>query len=206
MSSDNGPGRLHVANDPALGCRLILGAIGPTTLVAIRPDSGMDGAAWLDAATLPNAASWVAHRNASGVNLYFTLNEPLTGLCKKAAKSDIHILRGIGADVDAKQGRSLEDARAAINVIPSRPSLIIMSGGGWQPLWLFEPAVQATPDSVSRVEAVGRKIATLTGGDAVQSVDHIFRLPFTVNHPNQKKRAEGRTACLSGVLVQGEDQ
>jgi hypothetical protein len=161
---------------------------------------------WLDMATFPNVADWAAQRNAAGANLYFTLNEPVTGLCKKAAKSDIRTLRGAAADIDAKQGRSLEEARMAIEIIPCRPSLIIMSGGGWQPLWLFDVPIQATPDAVSRAEAVGRKIAALTGGDAVQSVDHIFRLPFTINHPNRKKRAEGRTDCLSGILVQGNDQ
>jgi hypothetical protein len=164
----------------------------------------MDGAVWLDAATLSNAASWAAHRNAAGANLYFTLNEPSPGLSRKPSKLDIRLLRGIGADIDAKNGRSIEDALGAIGVIARAPSLLIMSGGGWQPLWLFDAPVQATPDAVPRVETVGRKIAALAGGDAVQNIDRIFRLPFTINHPNKKKRAEGRTECLSGLLVQGD--
>jgi hypothetical protein len=195
------PPQLYVADRPDAGCLLILRDIGPTTLVAIRPDSGMDGAAWLDETTLPSAASWAVQRNGAGANLYFTLNEPSTGLCRKAAKSDIRSLRGIGADIDAKDGRSLEDARVAIGGVPSQPSLIIMSGGGWQPLWLFEAPVRATQ------EAVGRTIAQLTGGDAVQNVDRVYRLPFTVNYPNKRKREQGRTACLSGIIhVQGGQQ
>jgi hypothetical protein len=193
--------QLCVANDPAKGCELILRAIGPTTLVAIRPDRGMDGATWLDTATLANAANWATQRSAAGSNLYFTLNKPLDGLGKKPAKSDIEILRGNGADIDAKDGRSLDDTRAAIAAVPYPPSLIVMSGGGWQPLWLFGTPIDATPEAVSRVEATGRTIAALTGGDAVQNIDRIFRLPFTVNYPNQKKREQGREPCLSGIIL-----
>jgi hypothetical protein len=185
-----------------MGCKLILNAIGATTLVAIQPDGGI-GAAWLDRMTLAATTDWAARLNGAGANLYFTLNEPLPGLCRKAAKAAIRMLRGIGADIDAKDGRSLEDAWMALGTVPHPPSLLIMSGGGWQPLWLFDVPIEVTPETVSQVEAVGRRIAALTGGDAVQNIDRIFRLPFTVNHPNKKKRAQGRTACLSGILLQG---
>jgi hypothetical protein len=198
--------QLYVADRPDMGCQAILRAIGATTLVAIRPDSGMDGAVWLDAATLSNAASWAAQRNAAGANLYFTLNEPVSGLGKKPTKADIRTLRGIGADIDAKAGRDLDTAWAAIDAVPYPPSLIIMSGGGWQPFWLFDVPIEATPDTVSQVEAVGRKIAKLTRGDAVQNIDRIFRLPFTMNHPNKKKREQGRTVCLSGLILMQEGQ
>jgi hypothetical protein len=196
----------YVVNNPATGCQLILRAIGATTLVAIQPDSGVVNAAWLDTETLTSAAGWAtqrnaAQRNAAGANLYFTLNEPVSGLCKKPAKADIRTLRGIGADIDAKAGRDLDTAWAAIGAVPCAPSLIIMSGGGWQPFWLFDVPIAATPDTVSQVEAVGRKIVALTGSDAVQNIDRIFRLPFTINYPNKKKRKQGRTACLAGIVL-----
>src|SRR5262249_35745616 len=43
------------------------------------------------------------------------------------------------------------------------------------------------------MEALGAKAGT-------QNIDRIMRLPFTVNHPNEKKKREGRVACMSKLL------
>jgi hypothetical protein len=119
---------------------------------------------------------------------------------RKSARTDIAVLRGIGADVDAKDDRTMEQALAAIDAVQLPPSVVIMSGRGWQPLWLFDKAIPATAEAVRHVEMTGKQIAQLTGGDSVQNVDRIFRVPFTTNHPNAKKQAQGRVACVSGIL------
>lgn len=110
-------------------------------------------------------------------------------------------LRTCYADIDTKNGRSMAGAFAAISTVKLPPDLVLLTGGGFQPLWLFKQPLPNTEVNASRVEALGAQIAELTGGDAVANVDRILRLPFTVNYPNQKKRSAGRVACLSGVVL-----
>ena len=79
-----------------------------------------------------------------------------------------------------------------------------MSGGGYQPIWLLDPPVPATPDAVQRAESITKETATLLGGDNIQNVDRLLRMPFTINYPNRKKRDGGRVPCQSGVLVRAD--
>lgn len=200
--SPNAPGAgpaIEARDDPAAGLTFVLKALGATTIVAIHPDTGMVKARWLDAATLADVAAWAASMSAAGFNLYFTPNLPAPGMERKAAKADMSAVRAVFADVDAKGGQSLEGARAAVLALPP-PSFIIASGGGFQPVWVLDAPMPATPDVVAAVEAVGRRLAALAGGDPVQNVDRILRLPFTVNYPNATKRAAGRGVSLSGLL------
>jgi hypothetical protein len=199
-----GAPRVDAQCHPQKGVELINRVIGSTTLVAIAPDARGARGFWLDTTTLVQAGAWATERSEAGGNIYFQLNEPRFGLARKGGRTDVVALRGFGADVDAKNGRSMEEGLAAIDAVQLPPSLVIMSGGGWQPLWLFDAPIPATPDNVEHVETMGRWLAKLTGGDPVQNVDRLFRLPFTINYPNSKKRAEGRTPCAAGILLPGD--
>lgn len=194
---------IDARHDPATGLQFVVDTFGPSTVVAIHPFKTGSMARWLGAQSLRDVAAWVERLNAEGYNIYFTPNLPIEGLAKKPAKSDIRVLRiAAAADLDAKNGRSLDDALKVIRILPS-PSLIIASGGGFQPLWMLDVPAPATPAAIAWAEALGSQIAKLVGGDAVQSVDHVFRLPFTTNHPNAKKMAAGRGVSLSGLVRGG---
>ena len=67
--------------------------------------------------------------------------------------------------------------------LSKRPSLIILSGGGYQPIWLLDQPEPATTEAVQRAESIARATATLLGGDSIQNVDRILRMPFTMNYP-----------------------
>ena len=147
-------------------------------------------------------AAWATERSKAGFNLYFTPNLPTAGLARKPAKADVTALRALYADVDAKGETSLTAAHAAILALPMPPaSFVIATGGGFQPVWLFEAPMLATPDLVAQVERDGAAVARLTGGDPVQNVDRILRLPFTMNHLNVNKRKAGRVPCPSGLVL-----
>lgn len=193
---------LDVRNDPAAGLAFVLDVIGSTTVVAIHPDHGSIGGRWLDASTQASVTAWAAEQSAAGFNLYFAVNLPTANMAKKPSRADITAIRGVFADVDAKAGRSLDQALTAVMVLPP-PSLVIATGGGFQPLWMLDRPVLATEESMAEAEAVGRHIARLTDGDAVQNVDRILRLPFTVNYPNAKKRRAGRVTTCSGLVRGG---
>ncbi len=192
--------RIEEKHDPADGLKFVLDVLGCSTIVAIHPDQPTIVARWLDVKSLADVTGWATERNNAGHNLYFAVNTPITGLAKKPAKAQITALRAIFADVDAKEGRSLTEALAAIAALPTPPSVIIASGGGFQPIWMLDAPVPATSEKVAAAEAVGRQIALLAGGDMVQNVDRILRLPFTKNYPDARKRAAGRVVSCSGLV------
>ena len=192
---------IDVRHDVEAGLQWVLDYIGPTTIVAIEPD-GPTTARYFDETITPAVTRWAKARNGAGKNLYFHINEPKAGLAKKAAKADIIKIRAVAfLDIDAKDGRSLEQALAAI-ISSSLPpaSAIIASGGGFQPLWLLDVPVPASPNVVARLEALGERLEPMTGSDAVRNIDRILRLPFTKNYPNAKKQAAGRGISVAGLV------
>ena len=193
-----------VQDAPPKGIEWILRELGPTTLVAIHPDSGAIHAFWLDETCVDCATRWAAARNGAGFNIYFTANLPRQGLQKKPTKADIETIRCIFADLDAKDGRTMDDCLEALTLLSKQPSLIVMSGGGYQPIWLLDPPVPATTQAVERAESIARETARLLGGDSIQNADRLLRMPFTMNYPNKRKRDDGRAPCPSGVLVRAD--
>jgi hypothetical protein len=187
-------------DDVAAGLRFTLDTFGVTTAVLIDPNSGRIMARWLDEAAFAKVAAWASTKNEAGWNIYFVVNQPIIDMAKKPTKSEIAMLRAAAfADIDAKDGRTLKDALATIALLPA-PSVIIASGGGYQPIWMLPEPTPATAETIARSEALGGHIAKLVGGDAVQNVDRILRVPFTRNHPNKKKSKAGRVMCLSGLV------
>jgi hypothetical protein len=190
----------NLRDDVPAGMQWVLSIFGPTTVVVIKPDAGKIDGQWLDASTAKTVTTWASKRNLEGWNLYFTPNLPIFGMPRKAKKNEIKMLRVVAlADLDAKGGRTLDQVRDALQLLPT-PSVIIATGGGYQPIWLLPEPIVATPQAVARSEALSRRIADLAGGDAVQNIDRILRMPFTLNFPDETKRAAGRIVCASGLL------
>jgi hypothetical protein len=187
-------------DDVAAGIELVIWVIGQTTVVTIHPDKNNVSGAWLDNATRMDVVAWAKEKTKNRYNIYFTPNEPRCGLAKKPRKSDIIRLRAAAfADVDAKAGRTLDDARATLGRVPE-PSLVIASGGGYQPIWLFRNPISVTPDAIERSERLSSCIKRITAGDDVGNIDRLLRLPYSMNFPNKRKRDEGRVPVPSGLL------
>jgi putative DNA primase/helicase len=197
--------QIDTAVDPARGVEFVLGHFGATTVVALHPDKGPKGGIWLDENTKDEVIRWIEERNRAGLNIYLHPNQPRYGLKKKANKGDIEFIRAVPSDIDCyKNGRTMSSGWAAITTLPRQPTVTIASGGGFHGYYVLQEALPATPEIVAQVEAIGERLAALTGGDPVQNVDRIMRMPFTQNYPNDSKRKAGRTVCASGV-VSGED-
>jgi putative DNA primase/helicase len=80
--------------------------------------------------------------------------------------------------------------------------VIILTGGGVQPIWLIEPML-ATEPNASRAEAVGAYVTQRFGGDPVQNIDRVLRLPGFINHPNAKKRKAGQPPMTATLIYPG---
>ena len=150
------------------------------------------------------ATDWAITQNSVGKNLYWTVNLAADGCNKKPGKVDIVAARFTHVDIDPPKGGGPFDKlliQAELLALSVPPTLIIDSGGGLQAFWRL-----SGPASLAEVESVNRSIAQrFQGGDACHSIDHLMRLPGTVNYPNAKKRAAGRTPVLAKVIYDPEN-
>lgn len=144
------------------------------------------------------ATDWAVSENNEGKNLYWTVNLATEGCNKKPSKADIVAARFAHVDIDPpKSGGPFDklQTQAELLALSVPPSLIIDSGGGLQAFWRL-----AGPAYAADVESVNRGLAERLGGDNCHNIDRLMRLPGTVNYPNAKKRAAGRTTSLAKVI------
>lgn len=191
---------------------------GPVNICSIVPDGELDGYIIRVDQQLARIEGWVEAKGGTA-GLYYSLNEPLPDLVGKRdrlkiGEADVAAFRGIVLDIDprpeeeAKPG-GLERERARIRAIadkmlspdsPAPATFCVDSGGGFQIGWMFPEPLPATPETREAVKAQGRGLGAELGGDNTFSVDHLFRLPGTINHPNAKKRSLGRTDAPALVV------
>lgn len=179
----------------------------PRLVTAINPETRRVLTATFQPGEEDRMAAFIEARQ--GVeNLYFTANvvlKPFNGAVKPK-KDDISLAVSLFVDIDPPPGVGLHEARAAIlarlraHLIP--PSVIVFSGGGYQAFWrLAEPVpLNGNAANIAAVEARSRKLAADLGGDHVKNVDRLMRLPGTLNVPDAKKIAKGRSIALAEVI------
>lgn len=193
---------------------------GPIAVAAIVPDSRDSRPVLGDTFTLPEnsgaLSDWIEENNRRA-NLYFSLNVPRpegerTGKAGRLREADVAEIRGISVDLDPIKDKPLEDERARLAAIAEReagnvfgaPTAIVDSGGGVQMHWVFPEPLANTPENAAAVKAQARGLAQAfgEGSDAVHSLEHLFRIPFTRNIPDAKKRARSRKEALAAVLYE----
>lgn len=192
---------------PAIGFLQTVDAEGWHNLVAIdpmeqRPEGRTFGPnAWAE------ISSWIAERDGKA-NIYFAVNEPKPGSPnKKLQKADMGAIRGLFADIDPQDGAAkLESERVRLRQLASTlsqdqlpPSLAVDSGGGVQFFWLLNKKLAAA-EWRQQVEDLGAGIAAPLGGDPVQNIDRIMRLPGTMNIPDAAKMRRGRVERRAEVI------
>ena len=158
-----------------------------------------------------DAAAFIDRLN--GVrNLYFTPNEPKAGAPnKKLTESDIANLRAVYADVDAPRDNGPEAQKALAEtaglVQSSRlpPTATVLTGGGLQLYWKLKEKLPAG-EWREQAKSQGRAHADWLSGDKVQSIEHLMRLPGTLNIPTKSKRAKGRVPFVACLESQDADR
>lgn len=109
---------------------------------------------------------------------------------KGGKKADCAALTALFGDVDYGQvghkkknkWQTKEEALAAIEAFPQRPSLLIHSGGGFQSYWLLSEPFGIENGNYTQVEAIIKGLTLALGGDVgTQDVSRILRLPGTFN-------------------------
>jgi hypothetical protein len=131
----------------------------------------------------------IAERVRRGENVYF-------GCCtregKRGAKRNCREAVALWADLDFKSIPQ-EEAIGRIEAFPTRPSIIVSSGGGLHLYWLLTAPVEAhdagfedqghgVDKQAARIESILKGIGTALGGDpAVAELAHVLRVPGTRN-------------------------
>lgn len=184
----------------------------PVSVARIHPDGDLQGATFTVPDDRISLRDWII-RWEGKANLYYSLNapalgEPRIGKAGKLAEADVAFVRGVAVDMDPRPGkpfaeerrRLLSTANKARDSIFGGPTAIVDSGGGYQMLWLFPEPVAKSDDFAHEVKAQARGLGGHFGSDPVQSLDHLFRLPWTTNLPNAKKRERGRKTATATVV------
>jgi hypothetical protein len=119
---------------------------GPWVLTAIEPD----GKPTTITANNPSEARDFIRAHNGRRNIYFSVNPTRTPMTAKAAKTDIAAIEYVLADLDPAEGESSADAKARygaqLETFEPRPTFVIDSGNGIQPLWrLAVPIVLGKP-------------------------------------------------------------
>lgn len=185
----------------SLAIASFLGAIGQGLhLCSIGPYGGCTGR-WFGE-DIAAATEWAVPENDAGKNLYWTVNLVAEGCNKKPGKADIVATRFVHVDIDPpKDGGALDKPKVLAELVasPVPPTLIVDSGGGLQAFW----RLVGSPTS-EEVEAVNQSVAARWGGDHCHNIDRLMRLPGTVNYPNAKKRAVGRSTSFAKVIYDAD--
>jgi hypothetical protein len=121
-----------------------------------------------------NYLGWLAHENARGANVHFSVNPLLSG-AKKRTKNAIAEARALYLDLDEDGDRKMAAIRASDNVPP--PSIVICtSPGKYQILWRVHGF------SILEQEAMLKTLAATFGGDrACTDCARVLRLPGFFN-------------------------
>ncbi len=147
----------------------------------------------LEQATSPAYMRWLAHENASGVNVYVAAN-PLRSGSRKRTKECISEVRRLYLDIDSDGDARVASLRAS-DVVPAPNAILSTSPGKYQVLWSVEGFDFATQ------ELMLKQLASAFGGDAAcTDCNRVLRVPgfhnakYTLAHPVTVEYLSGSAA------------
>ena len=173
---------------------------GPWILTAIRTDRKAIDTKTFRPSTEAELLAWLNAYNGER-NIYWSTNPPLRDLTKKAEREDIKEVAYLHVDIDPRADEDLEAENTRIRALLDKPkglpepTVLLFSGGGYQAFWKLETPIPIDGD-LEKAEAAklyNLKIERLLGGDNCHDVSRIMRVPGTVNVPDAKKLAKGRS-------------
>lgn len=150
-------------------------------------------------------------------NLYFVVGQTINPMNKRPRRDDVKSIRWLHVDVDpdpipdkdtnkqewleSEQKRILNLLRNPPGNLPD-PTIIVFSGGGYQAYWKLKVplAIHGILDRAIDAGRYNLQIERLFNADSCHSIDHIMRLPGTLNRPDEKKIAKGRTKQLAKII------
>jgi len=143
-------------------------------------------------------------------NVYYQVNTVIGLLKKKAERRDIRAVDFLHVDIDPREGENLAEERdRALALLTTKlppdvppPTVVVFSGGGFQGFWRLRESIQIDGDAAKADEAAlyNMQLETAFNADRCHNVDRLMRLPGTINIPDAKKQAKGRTPTLAKLV------
>jgi hypothetical protein len=179
---------------------------GPWTIVHDLEADGAPRRRWPVIQFFPGQEAQLAdaiEANQGCNNIYFVVNlpTPTAALRTSPSEEEISAYLSVPLDVDLPADatqQDFDDVVESIRAVTPPVTAVTFSGGGIQAFWLF-----ADPQPLTRSHDYERAVlyfAERFGGDHVQNLNRLMRLPGTVNVLNDRKRAAGRTPRASYVI------
>lgn len=182
---------------------------GYWVLTAIDPETGDIRTQTFTQETEEECLRWVGTYNGRA-NLYFSVNQPLGPLSKKAERADIARVEWFHVDIDPRPGAAIkeEQSKALLSLTSQRPqgiprpSCIIFSGGGYQAFWKLKTPIEINGDleQAEQAKLYNMQLERVFKGDKCHNIDRIMRLPYTMNIPNAAKVKKGRKPVVADLL------
>lgn len=187
---------------------------GPWVLTAINPERGGNEKQRIQTRTFfpdkeKECGVWINQWQGNR-NIYFTVNHVREPMNSKPEKKDIGYGVALHVDIDPVNppaGADLpifyegEQQRilTMLQAYTPPPSIITYSGGGYQGFWLLKEPIEI--EEWATFESYNKRPQNDMGGDYCFNIDRVMRLPGTINVPDAKKRAKGRTEALAGIVT-----
>lgn len=176
---------------------------GPWTLTAIHPViKGAPTETFIGAAEVGKMRSWIKEKNRNA-GIYFCANPTGARLHRRPREEDIRAYQYAALDFDPMKDESPSECRARIFKLLDRyglpPTFRWSTGNGVQALWRIKPAVMLG-DRATRLRCRNANLGLIEAlkADHTQSLEHLFRVAGTINHPNETKLTLGRKVTSAG--------
>lgn len=175
-----------------------------------------------NAAGIAGCEKFLEKYGAEGRNLYFNCNDLSVVLSKskriapdgttkivyKAGEAEVARVNMLFTDVDPPDGTTQADLPAARAALLARakayqpaPIIIIGSGNGLGLFWTLDKSIKATPANLLELKGYNKKlIDDLEGDPACVNLDHVMRIPYTINMPGARKRKLGRVPVMATLI------
>ena len=176
-----------------------------------------------DAAGIAACEKFLQKYGTAGRNLYFNCNNLSVRLSKskrklpdgseklvyKAKEAEVREVVMAFVDMDPPKGTPQTDLPATKVAMIARakaympaPTIIIDSGNGLGCFWILTKPIPVTSDNLLMLKGINKKlIEDLEGDPACVNLDHVMRVPFTINQPGANKRKAGRVPALASVVL-----
>jgi hypothetical protein len=155
-----------------------------------------------------SAARYLAEHDGQGFDSYYGVHLRRRG-CGKGGDANVAALVGAFADIDCdKHGVGKERALEVVRHAPwGPPSIVVDSGGGIHPLWLYRELLDATETEQLALHRKTQRFIRwwvndrlgCVAADDMSSRDRILRSPGTHNQKPERRRPDG-TQPLASVV------
>ena len=182
---------------------------GPWTLTAIRPDQkGAPTETFIGEHEINDMRDWIEDMNKSA-GVYFCANPTRFRMRKRPREEDMLAFQYAALDFDPCNDESPAQCRDRVLTLLRgyrlKPTFVWSSGNGIQAMWRVKPAIMLREDkaTITKCKKATLGLIRALGSDSTQSLEHLFRVPGTINYPNKSKRAAGRTPIFASGFFHG---